>query len=74
MLVRDAGDAWQIVLQTDHADLSAQFARAWEPRPEPFHSMEVVAGRHDDGWAVWERAPRLDAEGRPCNFLDVPVP
>ena len=74
MLVRDAGDAWQIVLQTDHADLSGQFARAWEPRPEPFRSMEIVACRHDDGWAVWERAPRLDAEGRPRNFLDVPVP
>jgi len=73
MLVRDAGEAWQIVLQTDHADLSSQFARAWEPRPEPFRSMEIVARRHDDGWAVWERAPRLDAAGRPCNFLDVPV-
>ncbi len=23
---------------------------------------------------MWERAPRLDAEGRPQNFLDVPVP
>jgi hypothetical protein len=74
MLVRDAGDAWQIVLQTDHADLSGQFARAWSPRPEPFRPLEIVARRHDDGWSVWERAPGLDAEGRPCNFLDVHVP
>ena len=29
MIVRDAGDAWQVVLQTDHADLSGAFARAW---------------------------------------------
>ena len=29
MIVRDLGDAWQVVLQTDHADLSAAFARAW---------------------------------------------
>lgn len=74
MLVRDAGDAWQIVLQTDHAELAAQFAAAWDPRPEPFRSLEVAARRHDDGWSVWERAPRLDAAARPCNFLDVQVP
>ena len=29
MIVRDRGDSWQVVLQPDHADLSAQFARAW---------------------------------------------
>ena len=28
MIVRDLGDAWQVVLQTDHADLSAAFATA----------------------------------------------
>jgi hypothetical protein len=74
MLVRDCGDSWQIVLQTDHADLSGQFCRAWSPRPEPFASMEIIARRHDDGWAIWERAPGLDSESRPRNFLDVRVP
>lgn len=74
MFVRERSDAWQIVLQPDHADLAAQFVRAWAPRPEPFASLEVVARRHDDGWAVWERAPGLDAESRPMNFLAVPVP
>ena len=74
VLVRDTGDTWQIVLQTDHADLSGQFVRAWSPRPEPYRSLEIVASRHDDGWAVWERAPGLDGEGRPRNFLDVQVP
>lgn len=72
--MRDAGDSWQIVLQTDHADLCGQFVRAWSPRPEPFRSLEIVARRHDDGWAIWERAPGLDDEGRPRNFLDVQVP
>ena len=28
MLVRDAGDSWQIVLQTEHGELAGQFARA----------------------------------------------
>jgi hypothetical protein len=78
MLVRDAGEYWQIVLQTDHADLSGQLARAWGgegfARPEPFESVVRAATRHDDGWAVWEQAPRLDGDGVPQSFLTVTVP
>jgi hypothetical protein len=79
MIVRDRGDAWQVVLQPDHADLSAQFARAWGnadgfAAPTPLESVAVAAARHDDGWAVWERAPALDRKGvAPRNFLDVEV-
>lgn len=74
MVVRDGGNEWQVVLQTEHAELAGQFARAWSPRPEPFKPLELVTRRHDDGWFVWERGPGLDPEGRPANFLDVPVP
>ena len=35
--------------------------------------MEIATRRHDDGWAVWERAPRVDEDGTPVNFLDVDV-
>jgi hypothetical protein len=71
MIVRDLGDAWQIVLQTDHADLSGSFARAWR---EPVNdALAIAAERHDDGWAVWEQAPQLDSEGRPVNFLEVDI-
>jgi uncharacterized protein DUF3891 len=73
MLVRDAGSAWHIVLQTEHGELAGKFAQEWSPRPEPFASLHTVARRHDDGWFVWERGPTLDPEGRPANFLDVPV-
>jgi len=73
MIVRDAGDAWQVVLQTDHADLSAAFAHAWRDRGRHHESVAVAARRHDDGWAVWERAPRCDESGKPVNFLDVDV-
>lgn len=79
MIVRDRGDSWQVVLQPDHADLSAQFARAWGNEdgfaaPAPLDSVAVASARHDDGWAVWERAPALDREGvAPRNFLDVEV-
>jgi hypothetical protein len=75
MIVRDRGDDWHVVLQTDHADLSGAFARAWA-EPGPRHeSLALAARRHDDGWAVWERAPRVEAgSGTPVNFLDVGIP
>jgi hypothetical protein len=73
MIVRDAGDAWQVVLQTDHADLSGAFARAWrEQGPHP-DALVIAAERHDDGWAVWEQAPRVDERGKPVNFLEVDI-
>jgi hypothetical protein len=78
MLVRDAGDAWQIVLQTDHADVSGQLAAAWGgpgfARPEPYEPLVQAARRHDDGWATWEQRPRLDADRAPQSFLAVPAP
>ena len=71
MIVRDLGDAWQVVLQPDHADLAASFARAWATPLEP--SLVTAVERHDDGWAVWEQAPRVDENGKPVNFLEVDV-
>ena len=73
MIVRDTGDAWQVVLQTDHADLSGAFARAWAEQGPGHESLVIAAERHDDGWAVWEQAPRVGDDGKPVNFLDVDV-
>jgi hypothetical protein len=71
VIVRDLGDAWQVVMQTDHADLSEAFARAWAtPLPS---SLVIATERHDDGWAVWEQSPRVDEAGKPVNFLEVDV-
>jgi hypothetical protein len=74
MIVRDAGDAWQVVLQTDHADLSGAFARAWAEQGPRHESLVLAAERHDDGWAVWEQSPLVGAVGAPVTFLDVQVP
>jgi len=75
MIVRDRGDDWQVVMQTDHADLSGGFARAWGDPGTRHASVTLAARRHDDGWAVWERSPMVDREtGKPVNFLDVGVP
>ena len=74
MIVCDMGDRWQIVMQTDHADLSGEFARRWKQRTDRSASLRVAAERHDDGWAVWEQSPMCDLEtGKPVNFLDVDV-
>jgi Protein of unknown function (DUF3891) len=63
-----------VVLQTDHADLSGAIAEAWTDRGPRHESAIVAARRHDDGWAVWERSPLVDADGAPVGFLDVHVP
>jgi hypothetical protein len=74
MIVRDRGDDWQVVLQIDHEDLSGAFARAWAEQGLRHDSVAIAAARHDDGWAVWERAPVVDSEtGKPVNFLDVDI-
>jgi hypothetical protein len=75
VIVRDLGEAWQTVLQTDHAALSGEFARAWAEQGPRHASVAIAAMRHDDGWAVWERFPLVQpSDGRPLNFLDVQVP
>jgi Protein of unknown function (DUF3891) len=74
MIVCDVGDHWQVVMQTDHADLSGEFARRWAQRSTRSESLTTAAERHDDGWAVWEQAPMCDLDSsRPVNFLDVGV-
>ena len=74
MIVRDQGGSWQVVLQTDHADLSGAVAEAWVDRGPRHDSLVVAARRHDDGWAVWERSPLVGDGGAPVGFLDVHVP
>jgi hypothetical protein len=73
MIVRDRGDSWQVVLQTDHADLSGDMARLWADRGPRHESLELATRRHDDGWAVWEQSPLVDGAGAPVAFLDVDV-
>ena len=74
MIVCDVGDHWQVVMQTDHADLSGELARRWADRTERPESLTIAAERHDDGWAVWEQSPAYDpGANKPVNFLDVNV-
>jgi hypothetical protein len=73
VIVRDLGDSWQVVFQTDHADLSGDAADAWADKGRGHDSLALAARRHDDGWAVWEQAPQANESGKPVNFLEVDV-
>lgn len=80
MIVLDAGDAWQVVMQPHHGDLAGQLALAWGndelAAPRSREAMAVAATRHDDGWAVWERWAEVEEDGdhRPVSFLAVDIP
>jgi len=71
VIVRDEDEHWSVVLQPDHAELSGHMARAWGASAP----VTLASARHDDGWAVWERAPLLaPGTARPQGFLEVNVP
>ena len=74
MIVRDTGAAWHVVLQPEHAELSEEVARAWADRGPRHDSVVLAARRHDDGWATWERSPRVDDDGKPVVVPRRPRP
>jgi hypothetical protein len=66
---------WLLVTQNDHAALAAELLASWR-------SLAALAGRelllratrrHDNGWREPDSAPRVDARGRPQDFLAVPA-
>ena len=75
MIVLDAGERWQLVMQPDHADLAAQFPAAWGNSEfasvRGRESMIMAAARHDDGWTVRERWLEVHDDGRPVSFIEV---
>lgn len=77
MILQDHEGGLLLFRQTDHALLSGAFAAAWgnETVPEPTRRAPVLvaATRHDDGWAEWELAPTVGKDGRPIDFIHVPI-
>ena len=77
MIVQERDGQLLLFRQTDHALLSGAFALAWgndELPPFAFHDETLIAAsRHDDGWAEWELAPTLLADGRPTDFIHIPL-
>src|SRR5216684_4982360 len=78
MIVQEQDDQLILIRQTDHAVLSGFFAREWGnelfQRPEPFESVRLAAGEHDNGWREWELQPHIDPKTRlPYSFMSLPT-
>lgn len=64
---------WQLIFQIEHARLSGEFAKAYQPLAvSPLQdSLLKAISHHDDGWREWGAAPELDQQGRPLTFSEV---
>jgi hypothetical protein len=64
---------WLLISQVEHARVSGELARNW--REEFSEDVVNAIAHHDDGWAAWEAAPKLNPElGAPFSFLEMPMP
>jgi hypothetical protein len=62
-----------LVPQAEHARLSGIIAAAWRFSPVRPHGEVIKAiAHHDDGWAEIDAAPRLNKNGEPRDFLEIP--
>jgi len=79
MIVRKHADgSLALIAQTNHAELSGQFAANWGndvfARPRPFQSVVRAAIYHDAGWYRYEAQPTYDVAAKTTpNFPQVPA-
>jgi hypothetical protein len=79
MIVRKEADGSLVLItQTNHAELSGQFAANWGndlfARPRPFQSVVRATVYHDAGWYRYEAQPTYDVATRTTpNFPQVPA-
>lgn len=78
MIVQPRGGRLLLIRQTDHAALAGAFADHWGnaefAAPSPRGPLVAAAVHHDDGWLLWEAAPRVDpATRRPYQFTSLPI-
>jgi hypothetical protein len=78
MIVQPRDGQLLLIRQTDHAALSGVFAEHWGNTnfalPSPRDALITAAAHHDDGWTLWEVAPRIDpSTRRPYSFTAMPL-
>ena len=77
MIVAETEEGYRFVTQPDHADLAGQFAERWRndrfDAPAPYAACVLAAHDHDDGWAAFDRRPRLHDDGTPIDFREMPA-
>ncbi len=66
----------RFVTQPDHAALAGRLAELWGGEtfdfPEPTAAVRLAVHAHDDGWRPYDRRPRLDPDGSPRAFHELP--
>jgi hypothetical protein len=75
----DGAAAWVLISQIEHARISAQLAThctgrfgAGEVSGDIRREVLAAIEHHDDGWAEWERSPRLHLKtGKPVSFMEL---
>jgi hypothetical protein len=70
--ISDNEKLWLLISQVDHAHISGELTA----QSTDSFSEEVVEAvtHHDDGWAQWETAARINPEvGGPYSFLEMPL-
>jgi hypothetical protein len=78
MIVQPRDGQLLLIRQTDHAALAGVLAEHWDNddfvTPQPRDPVIAAARHHDDGWILWEKAPRIDpATRRPYQFTAMPI-
>jgi hypothetical protein len=78
MIVQPQDGQLLLIRQTDHAVLAGLLAEHWGnadfARPSPREAVIAAAAHHDDGWLLWEAAPRIDpSTRRPYQFTAMPI-
>ena len=65
---------WWLVAQPDHAALAGDLAARISSELFPALDEDVIKGisLHDEGWAPFDSQARVNAEGRPASFLELP--
>lgn len=75
MICRAIENGWFFITQPAHAWAAGQLAAAWDSAAlfTPVLKTEVTLATalHDVGWLEWDKAPRLNAEGHPVNFVEI---
>jgi hypothetical protein len=66
-----------VITQTAHSWLAGQFALHWGNdqfrMPGLTDEVKLAAANHDNGWFDWEKAPLIGPDGRPLDFIEMPV-
>lgn len=75
MIVARTDRRYRFITQPAHARLAGALARHWGrdsfERPEPRGAVLAATDLHDEGWAAFDRQPRLGVDSTPLGFTGV---